>query len=511
MLSIPFKIMYNISEKIGTATLYEMTGGNVMGKRKRTWGYRILPVCVLLSVYIVLCAVVDPDRILPRTSAGGVPLGGKTEEEAVRMLEEEARSRREEAVLTVSFEGQEYPVDVRTALKYDCEAAVEEVLSPCRGMFLLRGGYFLKAVLMGRNLELIPAIDQDLLRKAVEDSDILEADSRMEPYYKEENGQLAITVGRTGQKVNGEKLLETVREAILSGNYGKVLPCPTVEAAAEPVNLERIHEEIYQETVNAALDPENGYEIIPSVTGVDFDMEYAKDVLEQAQEGDTVTIDLIHTEPEVSTEDMEEHLFQDVLAEFSTVVGGSENRKVNIRIAADRCREIILNTGDEFSFNQTVGEQTAETGFKKANATLDGKIIQAYGGGICQVSTTIFEAALYAGLDIPELWCHTYISIYADPGMDAAVAWDALDLRIVNDRNYPVLLEVTYEGGLLTATFWGTRTEDTSIDIETEVLYDSSDLMKVMTYRKTYSPDRSHFFMEKISYSEYLNPSKRVD
>lgn len=240
-------------------------------------------------------------------------------------------------------------------------------------------------------------------------------------------------------------------------------------------------------------------------------MEYAKGLLEQAQEGDTVTIDLIRTEPEVSTEDMEAHLFQDVLAKFSTIVGGSKNRKVNVRFAAERCREIILNAGNEFSFNQTVGEQTAETGFKKANVILDGKIIQAYGGGICQVSTTIFEAALYAGLDIPERWCHTYVSSYADPGMDAAVAWDALDLRIVNDRNYPVKLEVVYEAGRLTATFWGTRTEDTSIDIETEVLYDSSDLLKVMTCRKTYSPDRSHFFMEKISYSEYLNPSKRVD
>ncbi len=482
-----------------------------MGKRKRTWGHMILLVCVLLSVYIILCAVVNPEQILPRTSVDGVSLEEKTEEEAVRMLEEEVRSRREEAVLTVSFEGQEYRVDVRPALEYDCKAMAEKVLSPCRAMFLLRGGHLLKSVLTGRNLELIPAIDQELLLEAVEDSSILEADSRTETYYKEENGQLAITVGKSGRKVDEEKLLEAVREAVLSGDHGKVLPCPAVEVAAEPVDLERIHEEICQAAVNATLDPVNGYEIIPSVTGVDFDMEYAIDLLEQAQEGDTVTIDLIRTEPEISTKDLEKHLFRDILAEFSTVVGGSENRKTNIRIATERCREIILNAGDEFSFNHTVGEQTAETGFKKANAILDGKIIQAYGGGICQVSTTIFEAALYAGLDIPERWCHTYISSYADPGMDAAVAWDALDLRIVNNRKYPVMLEVVYEGGLLTATFWGTKTEDTSIDIETKSIYDSSDLLKVTTFRKIYSPDRSHFFMEEISYSEYLNPSKRVD
>ncbi len=158
-----------------------------------------------------------------------------------------------------------------------------------------------------------------------------------------------------------------------------------------------------------------------------------------------------------------------------------------------------------------MGEQTAETGFKKANAILDGKIIQAYGGGICQVSTTIFEAALYAGLEIPERWCHTYISSYADAGMDAAVAWDALDLRIANNQKYPVKLEVTYENGRLTAVLWGTRAEELPVEIETEILDDSGDFLKVMTYRKIFSADRSHFSIEKIAYSEYLNSGKRVD
>ncbi len=483
-----------------------------MRKRNRIWRSVFPAVClILLAVYMVLCAAVKPDRILCRTTVNGAELGGMTAEAATGILEEKIRSCLEESVLTISFQGDMYQVDVRKALEYDCEATVEKALRPGRENFFLRGGLLLKAAFTGRELPLTPVADQGILQEAVRDSGLLEADSRTEPSYKEENDQLVITVGKSGWKADEEKLLEAVREAVLSGDYKNVLACPTVEAAAEPVDLERLHEEICREAADAALDPENGYEIIPSVTGVDFDLEHARSLLEQAQEGDTVAVDLIRTMPGVRTEDMEAHLFQDVLAEFSTSVGGSENRKTNIRVAVEKCREIILNAGDEFSFNHTVGEQTAETGFKKANAILDGKIIQAYGGGICQVSTTIFEAALYAGLYIPERWCHTYVSSYADPGMDAAVAWDALDLRIVNDREYPVKLEVVYEAGRLTATFWGTRMEDMPIEIETEVLDDSGSLLKVMTYRKNYSPDRSHFFVEKISYSEYLNSSRRVD
>lgn len=483
-----------------------------MKKKRRIWKYGVLPACALLAaVYTILCAAVRPDQVLSGTTVNGVALGGMTEEEAVRALEKEARSCREEAVLTVSFEERDYQVDVGRALEYDSRAAADRALRPCRANFFLRGSFLLKALFTDGEQAFIPSVDPDLLREAVEDSGLLEADSRTETSCKAEDDRLVITVGRSGRKADEERLLKAVREAALSGDYQKTLDCPTVETAAEPVDLERIHEEIFHEAVNASLDPENQYEIVPSVTGVDFDLEEAKRMLGQAQEGDAVTVDLIRTVPEITTEDMEAHLFQDVLAEFSTGVGGSENRKVNIRVAADRCREIILNAGDEFSFNNTVGEQTAETGFKKANAILDGKIIQAYGGGICQVSTTIFEAALYAGLDIPERWCHTYVSSYADPGMDAAVAWDALDLRIVNNREYPVKLEVTYEAGRLTAIFRGTRTENAPIDIETEVLDDSGGLLKVTTWRKNYSPDGSHFFVEKIAYSEYLNSSKRVD
>ncbi|MCI9598203.1 MAG: VanW family protein [Firmicutes bacterium] len=149
-------------------------------------------------------------------------------------------------------------------------------------------------------------------------------------------------------------------------------------------------------------------------------------------------------------------------------------------------------SGEEFSFNDTVGEQTAETGFRKANAIQGANIIQAYGGGICQVSTTLFIPALYSGLDIPERWCHNYVSSYAEPGMDAAVAWGGLDFRIVNNKKYPIVLQVTYANGQLTASIWGTKTEKSSVKVETQVLNSSGETLDVQTIRKISFPDNEN-------------------
>lgn len=483
-----------------------------MEKKKRPGKYVFLSACVLLAAfYTALCAAVNPDRILPRTTGNGAVLGRMTEEEAVRALDEKARSCQENTVLTVVFEGKEYPVPVGAALEYDSGAMAAEALRPGREPFFLRGAFLLRALTLGRDVTVPPAVDEALLREAVASVCLSGADTATRTSCREENGRLIVTPGRSGRKVDEESLLAAIREAVRSGDPGPVIDCPTVASPAEPADPEQIYEEVRRDAADARLDPENGYEVIPSVTGVDLDLGRLKEELETAEEGDPVTVDLLYTDPDVSTEDLKEHMFEDALAEYSTAVGGSGNRRANIRVAAERCNGIILNAGDEFSFNDTVGEQTAETGFQKANAILDGKIIQAYGGGICQVSTTIFEAALYAGLEIPERWCHTYVSSYADAGMDAAVAWDALDLRIANDGKYPIKLEVTYENGRLRAVFWGTRTEEAPIEIETEVLDDSGRLLKVMTWRKFYSADGSHFFLEQAAYSEYLNSRNRVD
>ena len=270
------------------------------------------------------------------------------------------------------------------------------------------------------------------------------------------------------------------------------------------IELEQIYQEVCREPENATLDPADNYRIKEAVPGVQFDLESARKALEGAEEGSTVTIELIREEPEITKADLEKHLFADKLASYNTRVGGLQNRKDNIRLAVEKCNGAILLSGDIFSYNDMVGEQTAETGYKLAPATADGgEIVQAYGGGICQVSSTIFAAALYANLDIEERWEHEYVSSYIAAGMDAAVAWDILDFKIRNNKDYPIRIDITYAGDMLTVDIWGTKTEDSVVEIDTEIMDNSSGKLCVQTTRRVSNGDR--VFVEQIADSTYIN------
>ncbi len=278
----------------------------------------------------------------------------------------------------------------------------------------------------------------------------------------------------------------------------------TIGATVDDIDLDEIYEEIYQEPTDATLDAQNDYAIVESVTGLAFDKEDAARMLEQAEEGSVIEVPVIHTEPQITTQNLEECLFRDVLGTYTTKVSGASNRTTNVSLAADSCNGAILLTEEEFSFNDAVGEQTGERGFQKANAILNGEIIQAYGGGICQESSTIFAASLYAGLEITERWNHDLAPRYIPAGMDAAVSWDVLDFRIANNTEYPVKLEVDDTDGYLTVNVLGTKTDDTVVEIETKEVDSSSGCREVETYRKNYNGDKSQVFIEKIAHSAYL-------
>lgn len=134
----------------------------------------------------------------------------------------------------------------------------------------------------------------------------------------------------------------------------------------------------------------------------------------------------------------------------SSFAGSSDVRVHNIATAASRFLGIVVKPGEEFSFNKYLGDVTEETGFEEGLIIFGGRTIKGVGGGVCQVSTTIFRAALRSGFPIPERWPHGYRVGYYEqgtgPGLDATVFYPAVDFRFVNDSPYYVLIEAyTYE------------------------------------------------------------------
>ncbi|AGC68170.1 putative factor for cell wall maintenance or synthesis YoaR [Thermoclostridium stercorarium subsp. stercorarium DSM 8532] len=133
-----------------------------------------------------------------------------------------------------------------------------------------------------------------------------------------------------------------------------------------------------------------------------------------------------------------------LVSSFATVIyDKNENRVNNIKIAAEELDGTIIEPGEIFSFNETVGRRTKEKGYKEATIFVDGEKSKGVGGGICQVSTTLYNAALEAGLKIVERHRHSREVSYVEKGKDAAVAYNSKDLRFKNTKDYPIEIKVT--------------------------------------------------------------------
>lgn len=143
-------------------------------------------------------------------------------------------------------------------------------------------------------------------------------------------------------------------------------------------------------------------------------------------------------------------------AEFSTKYStSSKERKENIRVAAKSLDGVLIDAGGEFSFNRAVGERTEKRGYKTAKIIVDGEFVDGVGGGVCQVSTTVYNAVLLAGLFVTEYHPHSLAVSYVAPSFDAMVNSGWADLRFFNDTNSPVIIKTIADGNKLTVRVYG--------------------------------------------------------
>ncbi|MCD7917677.1 MAG: hypothetical protein LUF84_04350, partial [Clostridiales bacterium] len=278
-------------------------------------------VVVLAAAYLVCCGLVDQDTVLGHAIVSGVDLQGMTYDEAVEAVEAASQEAYDSVVLTVEAAGETYQVELDGVLSLDVEATVETVFARGHGSFLTRGAALPQSLMGQQVYQLQPTVgDQELLREAIDRSGLLAVDTGEATTYELLEDSILLTKGTVGQVVDTTALVELMLEAVANDDFETVLDCPMTEGNLEEADLEAIYEEVYTEPVDATLDPEQDYAIVDSVTGVSFDVDEAAEALAAAEEGDTVEIALIYTEPDITTELMEENLFRDVLGTYSTYV-----------------------------------------------------------------------------------------------------------------------------------------------------------------------------------------------
>ncbi len=278
--------------------------------------------------------------------------------------------------------------------------------------------------------------------------------------YIIDGNALVITKGKSGYAVNTEELEKLILNDLTNFKIEKEeINIPIFIKEPDKIDIEKIHTEIYKEAKDAyyTKDP---FTIYPHSIGMDFNisLEEAKSLLNNNE--DIVKIPLKITTPNITTNKIGTEAFPDLLATYSTTFSTSNtNRTTNIKLSSNKINGVVLMPGEEFSYNKVVGQRTARAGFKAAAAYVSGKVVNEIGGGICQVSSTLYNTALRANLEIVKRSNHRFSTGYVPLSTDATVSWGGPEFIFKNSRKYPIKIVSTVTGGKIKVDIYGCKEE----------------------------------------------------
>ena len=254
----------------------------------------------------------------------------------------------------------------------------------------------------------------------------------------------------------------------------------TTTASYDREAVRRIVAEIAQyvtrEPVNAEIQSfdynTRTFTFTTSQPGVTLDQEklYEKltAALDRWESGVTVTAEPVITEPTVTTEQLAQNFT--LISAYTTETTRDSNRNTNIDLACRAINGTALMPGQTFSFNEATGQRTTAKGYKSAGAIAAGQSIEEVGGGICQVSSTLFNAVARANLEITYRSPHAWPSTYVNIGEDATVNWPNLDFKFTNNTNSPIFVITYYKDRQMSAEIWGMSLgQGVSIDLESVI------------------------------------------
>ena len=439
---------------------------------KKQKSNKVIPIVVSLFIvlFVMIFSVVfalfnmNNEKILKGISILGIDISDLTVEEAKTKINNaiEERFKDENNNLILKIGENETSVTANTFnAKFDIDNAVIEADNIGRNGNILTNNYsILFTKLFKKEIKPRLYLDDSLLSDTIKDINSKMKDAVVDNSYYIEKNNLIIVKGKAGYIIKTEELKEKIYEQIsnIHTNY-QTIEIPVEYKEPEPINLQKIHEEIYKEPQDAYVQ-KNPTVVHPEVNGVDFkiSVEEAEELLKEDKEEYTIPLKI--TKPKKTINNLGEEAFPDLLATFSTRFDGSNyNRNTNIKLAAKKVNGTVILPGEKFSFNTIVGSRTIEAGFKEGTAYVGGKVVPDVGGGVCQVSSTIYNTALLANMQIVERSNHMFTTGYVAASRDATVYYGSLDFVFKNSRKYPIKMVASANGGVCKVSIYGIKEE----------------------------------------------------
>ncbi len=427
--------------------------------------------------------IMDPynGQIVSDVSVGGVEIGGLTKGEAKKALQTAFGEQFSQKTMEINF-SEAGTVLEKLNIRYPANSLLispEESHAKLDAAAAVKAAYALgRTDLDGsRTMSLLPylGLDEAAIRSVADSyaqqlaqlyqdsSYTIQGTAPDVTNYDESTPCQTVTLfrGYPGIEIDADALYAEILEGYNTGSFA--VSYQGTVSAKKPVSPDL--DGLWEQTRLAPEDPSvdlTNYQVIPGVHGYEFDLAEARQQFQNLAYGESALISLHYTDPEIADEDA---YFQDVLGHCETPHGDNENRNGNLRKACGMLDGLVLQPGQELSYNEALGPRTKELGWLPAPAYSGTKLVDSPGGGICQVSSTLYLASVYSELTIVERRNHGYPVSYIPLGMDATVSWGFADLKIRNDSPMPVKIQAEESDGYVRISILGTETRDYDVEM----------------------------------------------
>ena len=448
-------------------------------KRKRgaAAGGAVLVTLLVLAIlafcgYTAYSVLMNGD-IFQGVRMGECDLSGMDRAQARAALEEVYGGAQLDQVIDIQVGSQPFALTAQECgLAYDIPSSIDLAFAYGRqGGAIERARLYWSTRFHPVQLELVTVLDSSVLSSRVEEIAAAVEQPMAPSAHSYADGVVTLDKGQTGYSLNKEALLETLDTKLRTADFTPAegqLKESHPQALSASAIAQSINSEVVQTTLDLESDP-TGNTVRAGTAGVQVSESALQAAINSQNRHETVQCTI--TQPDYTVSEYKALLFRDVLGQCTTDFNpGNVGRTTNVLLATDFCNGVILMPGEVFSYNDTVGPRTYERGFKDATIYVGNSAEDGVGGGICQVTSTIYYAALRADLKIVERYAHSREVTYVPKGEDATVAWGSKDFKFENNTDFPMKVVTSHKSNNLTVKLYGTNLQNKTVKIETTIL-----------------------------------------
>lgn len=469
----------------------------------------IVSLCLVIMLAIattcgLLYIILKSDKIIRGTYIKDINVSSLTKEDTKQAVEKEYKNLDESLIVTIKNGTDSMAFNFSEAgFNADYGKAVDDAYALGRSGDIFKDIItHLKSVYVTHKVDLQLAVSDKDLTAFMDNLDKKFSFKPIDAALSNKGQSYTLTAGSNGKSIDREKLFDSFVDNINNLSSFEI-NLPIKEVLPKPINIDEIYTQIKQEPQNAKVEVVNNSLVyVDAISGRDIDKNELSNIVDElnTKKISYKELPVKYTTPEISLDSIKPKVLRDTMATYSTQFytgdQNNANRAFNIALAVKKISGKIIAPGETFSFNQVVGARTEAEGYKIAHVYSDGQVVDDVGGGICQVSSTLYNAAL-SDMSTVERTNHMFTVGYIPLGQDAAVAYDYVDMKFKNTSGYPIKIvgEVTPDNRVVFSIIGTITNPNRKIEIQNNVVKnldfttkytDDPSMTKGSSYTKTY-------------------------